>query len=296
MNTPTLHPFNLELAKAGKRVQRRDGGIADELYIFSGVPRYPICVRFDKAVLSFTLEGKSPASGGDSEYDLFMVDAPFDLQNLPGFPLGDGQRWHQDDFTEKDLAGGFRPLLYNERVETDDHWYSAYGWNLVDSSVGMSVASQQNKYRTRRPFKEGKPAPLLTPRQIADGWILNTGVDPKMEKVEVLFADLETVDGKSSSQWCWSTHLTNVKILAYRPAQKKVVPLGPEDVPPGSVLRYIDRSPNGYHWFAIESLPAVCDGVQIHTGAVLTFATLKEKCEISRNDGKGFVPCTKEAK
>ena len=73
-----------------------------------------------------------------------------------------------------------------------------------------------------------------------------------------------------------------------------LVELGPDDVTPGSVLRYINRHPGGYHWFTIESLPD-SDGVQINTGTVLNFATLKDKCEICRPDGKGFVACSKPA-
>lgn len=81
------------------------------------------------------------------------------------------------------------------------------------------------------------------------------------------------------------------------PPFTKTVAMGPEDVPPGSVLKYPE---DGAGWSAITSVSLraitfVRNTEQPTTQHTTTYEYMKDsKALINRNDGKGFVPCSKE--
>lgn len=66
---------------------------------------------------------------------------------------------------------------------------------------------------------------MLTPEQIADGWIAHDGGDcpvPLDSRPAVLFRDGEIINGRKAENWVWEhkafpIRLTHVHIIAYRP-------------------------------------------------------------------------------
>jgi hypothetical protein len=70
------------------------------------------------------------------------------------------------------------------------------------------------------------------------------------------------------------------------PEVKKPVPLGPEDVPPGSYVRYIGKP----FWTAIESISR--GGIVLRTG-FYSYEKIKDELEISRDGGKTWEACSK---
>jgi hypothetical protein len=89
-------------------------------------------------------------------------------------------------------------------------------------------------------------------------------------------------------QWDWSTHDYEVV------PEPKRVPLGPEDVPPGSALRSRVWSPG--NWSGVLSV-SNC-GVLIEGGhekaRLVGFLEAMGAWEISRDGGKTWQPCWKE--
>ena len=81
------------------------------------------------------------------------------------------------------------------------------------------------------------------------------------------------------------------------PTVAKLVPLGPEDVPPGSVIRST-KSVVPKSWISVLNVISI--GVEIAGNdgiTTLNFLRLKEECwEISRDGGKTWQKCHKEGK
>lgn len=82
-----------------------------------------------------------------------------------------------------------------------------------------------------------------------------------------------------------------IEMLRIRPEKRKV-PLGPEDVPPGSVVRTCKQRVG---WFSISVYP---DSVVVFLGdgpEVVDYQLLQQHhWEISRDGGKTWGPCWKE--
>lgn len=112
----------------------------------------------------------------------------------------------------------------------------------------------------------------------ANGQVVQVHQFGKWSDVEVL----ETLD--------WTKTPSHYRL---KPTPKRV-PLGPDDVPPGSVIR--DKSWTCSKWVAIIQ----CDelGVWWHCcdrARSQVWASLVEGWEISRDNGKTWLPCWKEA-
>ena len=105
--------------------------------------------------------------------------------------------------------------------------------------------------------------------------------------------------GQAIADWCdmerMPTWVDPVKRYRVKPSPV-MVPLGPEDVPPGSVLRglgWVDE----YAKCWIDICETTPRGVHLNRmGCEVTYQCLRENWVISRHDGKGFVRCEKEAK
>ena len=69
-----------------------------------------------------------------------------------------------------------------------------------------------------------------------------------------------------------------------------LVPLGSEDVPPGSVMRHKDQ----YSWFYRYVQPGDDWITFVDDGTHLSFQRAFDDFVINRNDGKGWQPCAKE--
>ena len=187
------------------------------------------------------------------------------------------------------------------------------------------------------------PESVLTPAQIADGWIEWHGGECPVwggSTPTVMYRDKETYSPVAGNVR-WRHIGLDGDIIAYRPdpyeALKKahsegkviqsdndgewrdlrgsimwsmapafyrikpspvMVPLGPEDVPPGSVVRHKNWG-NNVSWCIVEGVGknALSYGSQLGHGWTREWIDLKEQgFEISRDGGKTWQRCEKEAK
>ena len=80
---------------------------------------------------------------------------PEPVWSLPAPP--EGMRWHREDFTDADLAGGKRPLLLGEKEEADDESWGGAGWEnnseVHTTTASLSFAEEWwTRHRTTRPL------------------------------------------------------------------------------------------------------------------------------------------------
>jgi len=145
-------------------------------------------------------------------------------------------------------------------------------------------------------IKPEEPNSILTPKQVSEGWIEWHGEENPVpgKRVNMLFRDGMRIDARSES-YHWDKYRNN-PIIAYRVIEPKLVPLGPEDVPILSVLRYI-RTP--IDEYAVTSKVA---GELKSYVMGWTYGTLMGLMEINRSipltgkwDAAAWGPCSKEA-
>lgn len=154
---------------------------------------------------------------------------PFQLPPPPP-----GHPWHRTDgWKAEDLPPGTRPLANGETAQAQDQIKVDNQWHNNAYNVGMPMSDQHLRTRTTRPLvftHEGKQ------------WTCHRPGDPMPcdggRKVEVL--TLEYGSGAAiGERWNWESGQGVGTIIGWRyvePATKEVE-LGPEDVPPGSVIK-----------------------------------------------------------
>ena len=130
----------------------------------------------------------------------YMLQNPqYKLKLLPdtigneinGFVLPDGKKWHRYDFTHEHLKGGYRPLLKDEKIEAGDEVLNAYNnkdwsaWTQKEINFDTNNAAKDywSHHRTKRPI-------------IPDGYTKHdgTGFCPleSNAKIDVLYSDNST--------------------------------------------------------------------------------------------------------
>lgn len=220
---------------------------------------------------------------------------PFQLPPPPP-----GMRWHREDgWKEGDLPQGYRPLTHGECRKNEDEWTygDGNGWRLVanygpEGEVGKGAA----KHRTTRPLvfaREGKE------------WTYHKPGDPMpcdgRAKVDVCYADGDQDScGQLAAQlFDWGMFFdTSCRVVGWRYAETtKQVELGPEDVPPGSVLKANSWEP--HEWRSVGHVYA--DGVLLsNCPATAQWSHLMLEYQINRSipltgkwDATAWEPCSK---
>lgn len=165
-------------------------------------------------------------------------------------------RWHREDgWQEGDLPQGWRPLHLGEPIhERVDQWKqvdeNSQTWtervHIYPDECTGAQAKKHSLHRTRRPLTfthEGKQ------------WTWHRPGDPMPcdgeKSVFVLFQNGDALDlNQPAEDWKWGLYEKADTIIGWRYAdEKKTVPLGPEDVLPGSVLSL--KPPR---WFIISGI------------------------------------------
>jgi len=213
-------------------------------------------------------------------------------------PCAPGMRWHREGgWKADDLPQGYRPHIAGEESGNGTQQKYSTGWVRLHNSV--IADTEQNPMRTTRP---------LTFEHAGKTWTYHRPGDPMPcdgdSSVNILcrddqcFAPSRSLLAKNVN---WDEcYLDGFDVLGWRYAdEKKTVPLGREDVPPGSVLSL--KPPR---WFVISG---VCDdGVYILDDEPLVESLWKwhylaEKAQINRSiplTGKwnpdAWEPCSKE--
>lgn len=238
------------------------------------------CQIIDKDPTAFVFEGSE-----------IRIKQP--AWKLPDPPAG--RRWHREDWTQDMLPDGWRPLLLGEKAEQGDEIYPLSGnddWKgkwQTDVSWWMAASESMFPSRTRRPL----PEPMIP---IPKGWreLRDDEKDYKWVVGAKYLAD--------NGEWMHPKHRDGGAFAAKThriivPVAKPRVPLGPEDVAPGSVIRPVKRPDSVSDcWAAVISTGEV--GVQaVRRGDIegYSYSDLMAEFEIKRPADTKFQPCSKEA-
>ena len=177
-------------------------------------------------------------------------DAPFQLPPPPP-----GMSWHRmDGWKEGDLPQGHRPLALRERFKRGDQVrdQSDYEWsNCEDLFIGEepynNCCAATRRSRTTRP---------LTFEHAGKTWTYHRPGDPMPCDGGSLIWVLYDEGTHSLNSYCANDYVWG-RVIGWRYAelQTKTVPLGPEDVPPGSVFRGAGeaKDPDDRGWCLITS-------------------------------------------
>jgi len=231
-------------------------------------------------------------------------------RQLPGFrELAEGEEWHfADKWKKEELPHGKRPLLKGEKeCRGDEAILDSGEISPVEFDNETEPGSMELLRRTSRPL------PLLTPAQVAEGWIeWHGGENPVPGKrVEVIGRNLPNNEDLSDNLY-WQSRRWAGDIIAYRiiePATR-TVELGPEDVPPGSVFRPLSWGKVTGTYITVSSVRqlAVCmdctdfnkDECDQSNGTAVSWHVLMGKWLINRSlslgkwDPSAWQPCSKE--
>lgn len=189
-----------------------------------------------------------------SPLDAINCGAPIRIKQ-PAWKLPDppaGRKWHREDWTQEMLPDGWRPLLYGEAREV---------WDKTGNVICNRHPAHENKAdgnwthtSTTRPL----PKPVIP---VPEGWreLTDSEKDGRWVK-EAKFLDGDDWGWFGASYaGCYAAKESRIIVPVAKP--KKRVPLEPEDVVPGSVVRHPEWKPHswrspykvneyGMHWYS----------------------------------------------
>lgn len=231
------------------------------------------------------MDGKLQTKGPDSErwidWDLSESPRfncpPEEYRRKPEWKLPEppeGEQWHRTDWTEDMLPDGYRPLLRGEveNPEVDTFYYDGQFYSYPSSDNAGARRSDYHR-RTTRPLPF-KPEPFAVEKAAFE-----------QGKTIQFYSEL-------SEKWldCTPGPPSWYPGGKYRVKPEPVmVDLGPDDVPIGAEFRRgKDR-----HSYSVISERGVT--LSLCKEVTFTWADLFH-CgwEINRNDGLGWVPCSKD--
>jgi hypothetical protein len=204
--------------------------------------------------------------------------------------------WHREDgWEEGDLPEGYRPLVFNERCANQDEWrddtdadndcwLSVKDYGMEDVRIGVFAS----KHRTTRP---------LTFTHAGHEWTYHRPGDPMPCDGEALIEAVygEHEDSRKAEDYNWDAR-TNVFGWRYAETTKQVE-LGPEDVPPGSWLKF-RNGPSAL--FAITEVRHASVVVGADRAVCKSYGQLYDGFQINRSipltgkwDATAWEPCHK---
>lgn len=214
-------------------------------------------------------------------------------------PPPPGVQWHRTDMWEKgDLPEGMRPLFLGEPIcEQVDEWkqveQNANTWvkriRVYPDECTGAQAKKHSLHRTTRP---------LTFEHAGETWTWHRPGDPMPCDGGSLIWALYDDGTPSLNSYCANDYVWG-RIIGWRYAdEKKTVPLGPEDVPPGSSFRPKHWGTTGHE--RIEVVQVCTTDVRLGTNRTYDFEELEASWQINRSiplTGKwnpdAWEPCSK---
>lgn len=180
---------------------------------------------------------------------LYRVGNGFEIRlaskSEPAFtlpPPPPGMRWHRKDgWKEGDLPQGWRPLVYGEKITTDDECrsFDQTIWQkrtiIFDDEFDGAQDRKHAHHRTKRPLTLTYEGKEWTWHRVGDPMPCDSGrvVHALVKHGEIVSVIKDAIAAILS----WEK---NSAIIGWRYAEPVMVPLGPEDIFPGSVVRHPD--------------------------------------------------------
>lgn len=187
-------------------------------------------------------------------------------------------------------------IVKSKKTETPLEWqFFQKGWmNAVPNAEPHWTILQGHEIRL-------KPTSILTDEQRAQGWVAwHGGENPAPDKlVNYMFTDKVIAAPGRANMLRWSHVGNSSDIAAYRVVEPEYVDLGPEDVPPGSVVRGNEWTGQWSKCFltVLETLPK---GVVLsRMNEVITWERLapwkiNRSLAVGKWDPTAWEPCRKE--
>ena len=218
---------------------------------------------------------------------------PFQLPPPPP-----GMRWHREDgWKAEDLPQGYRPHALGEIDQKGDQRKNGNQWSDCACATGVPSRKVDFHRRTTRPLvftHEGKQ------------WTWHRPGDPMPcdgeRSVNYIMRDLGAATTKFAKDLRWSFatkgECAEADIIGWRYAKTtKTVELGPEDVPPGSILKA--NSWASHEWCSVGHVYS--DGVLMsNCPATAQWSHLMQDYQINRSipltgkwDANAWEPCHK---
>lgn len=199
-------------------------------------------------------------------------------------PCAPGMRWHREDgWTADDLPSGYRPLVQGERMKQGSDSFTGPNDREFETVAELDGCLPMNPqdafYRTTRPLvfnhagktwtwhRPGDPMPCDGERMVH---ILTRDNDFSEEPSKAEDYEWNQIEG--------SGRFAEIIGWRYAEPQTKTVPLGPEDVPPGSVFRSKDQ-PTTTFWTVAQVWE---DGFYLR-GDSMPWGTARERMQINRS-------------
>lgn len=250
----------------------------------SGMKDYPIVgmITLDTPYLeTWTTEGSRVACGYPMNADLHLL--------IPTFPPPpEGHQWHNPaNVWPEDVPEGMRPTIVGEMLNSKCMAFASAGI-LNGKYEGMVIVkSSLNSYFV----------PLSTP--FPDGSILQEDgsykkPDPYAELKAAHAAGKVIQHHATKGFWVDSANPSfeaPAELYRIKP-ETKLIPLGPEDVPPGSVVRFGAKA----HWIMVVVVSDDAIGLLStdNTGILkFSFETLMQIADIKRPNDTDWLPCSK---
>lgn len=165
-------------------------------------------------------------------------------RSINGHTLAEGQEWHRNDWTEDMLPEGWRPLLKGEMPTDGTQKFDENKWSQASLQQTTITAEGHMHMRTKRQL------PVLTPAQIADGWLeWHGGECPVWDRSmpNVMFRDGDAHDKWHAGVMEWNHIGTGRDIVAYRPDPYAAFKKAHSE---GKVIQVKDRSiGGGVSWY-----------------------------------------------
>lgn len=199
---------------------------------------------------------------------------PFQLPPPPP-----GMQWHRKDgWTAEDLPHGYRPLTLGEEIQPSSecchvapksYWGTCWGFHNEPAAPKTKHETKNETVELYR-FRTTRP---LTFTHLGQTWTYHRPGDPMpcdgKSNIYCVGGRLVSEHPRPAAQWFWNEK-GEQEIIGWRYADepKTQVPLGPEDVPPGSVFRRDDWKPHSFRMVVALHERGVCLGSGYGDGVV----------------------------
>jgi len=228
---------------------------------------------------------------GDFDSPIYQIQCDNTIRLALATP-GDGRPLHNpDNLTAEQVGAGWRLALENEDSSNFYFWRSGFGWASPEGIIKSNLENKSRRTQLSTPWPE-KPKPdpyaeLKSAHKAAHkaGKVIQYRSKPEFKGLPIDWEDMTL-----PPSFCMDGYDFRIK------PEPVMIPLGPDDCPPGSVFRGVGWSSGMY-----RNVWEVCETGVAWTKDILTdWNLLQDNYEINRSipktgkwDKDAWVSCSK---